>query len=110
MSSTTSFTITAVTMAVALAIALLTWSLFDIGTRGLARYRQMFTAQTNFSSAMARATAMVTAVMVKDVVLLMTLACQRGSGRLARLVDAARHRRKERRHSLKSDRWFCPGR
>ena len=49
MSSTTSFTITAVTMAVAIAIALLTWSLFDIGTRGLARYRQMFTAQTNFS-------------------------------------------------------------
>ena len=49
MSNTTSFTIMAVTMTVALAIALLTWSLFDIGTRGLARYRQMFTEQTNFS-------------------------------------------------------------
>ena len=49
MSNTTSFTIMAVTMTVTLAIALLTWSLFDIGTRGLARYRQMFTEQTNFS-------------------------------------------------------------
>ena len=49
MNSTASFTITAVTMAVAVAIALLTWSLFDIGTRGLERYRRMFTERTNFS-------------------------------------------------------------
>ena len=49
MNSISSLTITAVTIAVAIAIALLTWSLFDIGTRGLARYRQMFTEQTNFS-------------------------------------------------------------
>jgi tight adherence protein B len=49
MNSTASFTITAVTVAVAMAIALLTWSVFDIGTRGLERYRRMFTEQTNFS-------------------------------------------------------------
>ena len=49
MNSTASFTIMAVTMAVAIAIALLTWSLFDIGTRGLERYRRMFTERTNFS-------------------------------------------------------------
>ena len=35
------------TAAVAIAIALLTWSVFDIGTNGLARYRQLFTERTN---------------------------------------------------------------
>ena len=35
------------TAAVAIAIALLTWSLFDIGTNGLARYRQLFTERTH---------------------------------------------------------------
>lgn len=34
------------TVIVALAVALLTWSLFDIGTNGLARYRQIFTERT----------------------------------------------------------------
>ncbi len=49
MNGAASLTIAAVTVAVAIAIALLTWSLFDIGTRGLQRYRHMFTQQTNFS-------------------------------------------------------------
>ncbi len=39
--------IVGVTAAVAIAIALLTWSLFDIGTNGLSRYRQLFTERTN---------------------------------------------------------------
>jgi tight adherence protein B len=42
-----SFVVTAVTAGVALAIALLTWSLFDIGTNGLARYRRLFTERAN---------------------------------------------------------------
>ena len=41
--------VTAVTVCVALAIALLTWSLFDIGTNGLARYRRLFTERTHVS-------------------------------------------------------------
>ena len=36
-----------VTAAVAIAITLLTWSLFDIGTNGLSRYRRVFTERTN---------------------------------------------------------------
>lgn len=39
----------AVTTGVAVAIALLTWSLVDIGTNGLARYRQLFTERTHFN-------------------------------------------------------------
>ena len=35
------------TAAVAIAITLLVWSLFDIGTNGLARYRRLFTERTN---------------------------------------------------------------
>lgn len=38
-----------VTVAVALAMTLLVWSLVDIGTNGLARYRQVFTERTHFS-------------------------------------------------------------
>jgi tight adherence protein B len=41
--------VTAVSGAVALAIALLTWSVFDIGTNGLSRYRRIFTESTRFS-------------------------------------------------------------
>jgi tight adherence protein B len=41
--------IVGVTAGVAIAIALLTWSLFDIGTNGLSRYRQLFTERTNIN-------------------------------------------------------------
>lgn len=36
-----------VTATVAIAITLLVWSLFDIGTNGLSRYRRLFTERTN---------------------------------------------------------------
>jgi len=49
MNPSASFMIAAVTLSVAIAIALMTWAAFDIGTRGLARYRQLFTQRTNFS-------------------------------------------------------------
>lgn len=39
----------AVTIGTAIAIALLTWSLFDIGTSGLARYRRLFTERTHIN-------------------------------------------------------------
>lgn len=41
--------VTAVTVGVAVAITLLVWSLVDIGTNGLARYRQVFTERAHFS-------------------------------------------------------------
>ncbi len=41
--------IAGVSVAVALAIGLLVWALIDIGTNGLARYRQVFTERANFS-------------------------------------------------------------
>lgn len=49
MNPSSSFIIVAVSAGVALAIALLTWSLFDIGTNGLNRYRRVFTERTHFS-------------------------------------------------------------
>lgn len=39
--------ITGVTCAVGLAVALLVWAVFDIGSRGLARYRRLFTERTH---------------------------------------------------------------
>lgn len=39
--------IAAVTIGIAFAVALLTWSMFDIGTHGLARYRRLFTERTH---------------------------------------------------------------
>lgn len=39
--------VSAASVAVAVAITLLVWSLFDIGSNGLARYRQLFTERTN---------------------------------------------------------------
>lgn len=41
--------VTAVSIAVAIAIALLTWAVFDIGTNGFARYRRLFNESTRFS-------------------------------------------------------------
>ena len=41
--------VTGVSIAVAIAIALLTWAAVDIGTNGLERYRRMFTEKTRFS-------------------------------------------------------------
>lgn len=41
--------VTAVTVGIAVAITLLTWSLFDIGTNGLTRYRRLFTERTHFN-------------------------------------------------------------
>ena len=41
--------IAGVSGAVAIAIAMLVWSLFDIGTTGLARYRRVFTERAHFS-------------------------------------------------------------
>lgn len=49
MSPSTNLIVMAVTFCVAIAIALLTWSLFDIGTNGLARYRRLFTERTHFN-------------------------------------------------------------
>jgi tight adherence protein B len=41
--------ISAVAAAVALAVGLLVWAVMDIGTNGLARYREVFTERANFS-------------------------------------------------------------
>jgi tight adherence protein B len=41
--------VTGVSIAVAIAIALLTWAAVDIGTNGLERYRRLFTEKTRFS-------------------------------------------------------------
>lgn len=49
MNNSTHVIVLAVTVCVAIAIALLTWSLFDIGTSGLARYRRVFTERTRFN-------------------------------------------------------------
>ena len=47
MNASVNLIVTGVTIGVAIAIALLTWSLFDIGTNGLARYRRLFTERTH---------------------------------------------------------------
>lgn len=47
MNPSSSFIITAVTVGIAFAVALLTWSMFDIGSNGLARYRRLFTERTH---------------------------------------------------------------
>ena len=47
MNPSSSFIITAVSVGIAFAVALLTWSMFDIGSNGLARYRRLFTERTH---------------------------------------------------------------
>jgi tight adherence protein B len=49
MTPDTSLIVIFATVAVAIAATLLAWSLFDILTNGLARYRQVFTERTHFS-------------------------------------------------------------
>jgi tight adherence protein B len=49
MNPTMNVIVMAVTIGVAVAITLLTWSLVDIGTNGLARYRRLFTERTHFN-------------------------------------------------------------
>jgi len=49
MSDSFGFMVTTVSIAVAVAIALLTWAAIDIGTNGLARYRRLFNESTRFS-------------------------------------------------------------
>lgn len=49
MDSDMAFLVTAATIAVALAAALLAWALIDIGTNGLARYRRVFTERAHIN-------------------------------------------------------------
>ncbi len=46
MNRTSEFAITGVTIAVAVAMAMLVWAMVDIGVNGLARYRRLFTERT----------------------------------------------------------------
>lgn len=49
MNQSTQFIVIGATLAVALAATLLIWSLIDIGTNGLARYRKVFTERAQFN-------------------------------------------------------------
>lgn len=49
MNPSTTLIVMVVTIGVAIAIALLTWSLIDIGTNSLTRYRRHFTERTHFN-------------------------------------------------------------
>jgi tight adherence protein B len=49
MNSASDLVVIGVTIAVAVAVAMLVWSLFHIGSAGLARYRTLFTERTNVS-------------------------------------------------------------